>query len=460
MNRVAVMTDSSEVKNPWRERLRRALEKTRGKKRWFFPPLLLGLVITALAVVLAPGVERLEESDRALPVRVQLITSADVQPRHTGFGEVAAKHTWKAIAQVGGKVTWRHPDLQTGATFVAGTRLLTIEPLDYEVAETRAAAQLRAALAAQAEVESRSDDLQASLQIEQRAYVISEKRFERNVELSEQGHISKLQLDAEERELLRQQQTLQNLRTELNLLPTQKNTASAKVEEAEAALSKASADLGRTVYKMPFAGRIAQWDVDEGQFVPIGANMLVAQSTQAVEVLLEIPYEQLVARFPSIMSSTASMANPGQLLSARLRYQSDLGDLTWLGQVSRIDTGLDANSRSARVYVDVELGESDTPPAANLYLQVEITGPTLFDHVVIPRMAWHAGTVLIADADDRLERREVSRAYTEGNQVVIRDGLNSGDRLILTDVLFPAVGMSVSPVVVAEESEPAEVSAL
>ncbi len=429
------------------------IQRVYGKKRWFFAPLALGVVVTVLSVALAPGTERLEENDRALPVRVQLIMPTDVQPKLTGFGEVVATHIWKAIAQVGGKVTWKHPDLKAGATFIEGTRLLTIEPLDYEVAQTRAAAQLRTTLGAQTEVDSRGDDLQTSLNIEQRAYVIAEQRYKRNVELAQEGHISKLQLDNEERELLRQRQTVQSLRTELNLLPAQKSTASARVEEAEAALSKASADLGRTVYKMPFTGRIAQWDVDEGQFVPTGANMLVAQSTDDVEVLLEVPYEQLVARFPSIMSDTKQMANPGQALVANLHYQSSVGDMYWQGRVSRIDTGLDANSRSARVYIDVDASELAPPPAANLYLRVEITGPTLAEHVVIPRLAWHTGAVLIADADNRLERREVTRVYAEGNEIVIREGLREGDRLILTDVLFPAEGMPVSPVMIDEGTE-------
>jgi len=126
--------------------------------------------------------------------------------------------------------------------------------------------------------------------------------------------------------------------------------------------------------------------------------------------------------------------------------------MLWQGRVSRIDSGLNANSRSASVYVTVDLAEDEAAPATNLYVQVEISGPLLQDYIVIPRTAWHAGSVLIADENNRLRRRDVTLAFAQGDQMVLRGGLNEGERLILTDVLFPAVGMTVSPINIEESA--------
>ena len=150
------------------------------------------------------------------------------------------------------------------------------------------------------------------------------------------------------------------------------------------------------------------------------------------------------------MANPALLASDATMLTARLRYQTSMGDIVWQGHVSRIDPGLSADSRSARVYVQVDLDPQDMPPATNLYVNVEIAGPELVDQIVIPRLAWREGDVLIADADNRLERRAVTPAFAFDDRLVLRDGLNPGDRLILTDVLFPAQGMPVSPIAVDE----------
>ncbi len=357
------------------------------------------------------------------------------------------------MAQVAGKVVWRHPDLRVGATFAQGTRLIEIEPLDYQVAESRADAQLRSALAAQAELQSRGEDLDKAQDIEQRALEIATTAYQRNVDLAAKGHVSELQLDAQERDLLRQKQILQNIKTAINLLPAQQQAAIAHVEETRAGLNRAKVDLDRTIFAMPFEGRIAEFSAENEQFVPAGRSMLTAESIRDVELLLEVPFEQLVARFPTIMSNGTNMSHPGESMNATINYKTNLGDMSWQGHVSRIDSGLNPNSRSASVYIEIDLEDGETAPATSLFVDVTITGPTLSDHIVIPRSAWHAGSVLTVDADHRLRSKTVTLAFAEGNEMVLRGGLHEGERVILTDVLFPAEGMAVSPIDI-EESAP------
>lgn len=433
------------------ERVSRRLRELQPARWWFFPPLLVGVLVLVATLIAAPGAQRSSQAELATPVRVMIVNSeSPFTPKLTGFGEIQSRHRWQAIAQLAGKIAWRHPDLDIGATFSAGTRLIEIEPLDYEVAESRAGAQLSTALAAQAEVRSRIEDLAKAIEIETRSLAIAETRYARNLELSAKGHISKLQLDAEERELLRQKQTLQNLQTQANLLPAQQRAAAARVAEAQAELGKAEEDLNRTVFTMPFDGRITELDAEIGQYVPAGRSMLGAHSTRSMELLVEVPYEHLLARFPLVMANPVTMARPGDALSAQIRYRTSSGELYWDGHVSRIDTGLNAHSRSAQVYVEVDLDAADFAPAANLYVEVEIAGPLLDDHIVIPRLAWHAGEVLIVDEDNRLRRRQVTMAFAEADQVILSEGLQTGDRLILSDLLFPAEGMLVSPIAVEE----------
>jgi multidrug efflux pump subunit AcrA (membrane-fusion protein) len=419
---------------------------------WFVPPVLAGFLLLALTLILSPGASRKTESESALPVRVMVVSSSTINPKLKGFGEIRPLHRWQGIAQVAGKVAWRHPDLQVGATFSAGTRLFEIDELDYRVAESRARAQLNTATSAIDEITNRRLDLTRSIKIEQRAFEIATTEYQRNVELAGEGHISKFQLDSQEQQLLRREQTLQNLQAQFNLLPAQEHALKAQVNEAAATLDRATEDLRRIVIAMPFQGRITSMESEYNQFVPVGRTMVAAEGTRDVELLLEVPYEQLVSRFPTVMGKETTMSRPGNLLKARLTYKTNMGDMTWQGHVKRIDPGLNANNRSAQIYVGLDLDEDTMAPAINLYVQVEIIGPAMLDQIVLPRLALHAGSVLIADEENRLRRRPVTISFQEEDRVIIRQGLVNGERVILTDILFPAEGMLISPVIIEEYS--------
>ena len=157
---------------------------------WFFPPLMLGVLVMAIAVIIAPGADHETKPDRAIPVRVMSVSAVPIQPKLRGFGEVKPRQSWQGVAQVAGKVVWRHPDLRAGATFAPGTRLIEIEPLDYQVAESKADAQLSTALAGQAEVHSRGEDLFKAIEIEIRGLVIAKTEYRRN---RSEEHTSELQ---------------------------------------------------------------------------------------------------------------------------------------------------------------------------------------------------------------------------------------------------------------------------
>ena len=72
--------------------------------------------------------------------------------------------------------------------------------------------------------------------------------------------------------------------------------------------------------------------------------------------------------------------------------------------------------------------------------------------MVIPRRALHQGRVYIADADDRLEIREVDILLTQGDLAVLRSGVEEGERVIVTD-LIPVIEHMPLEVKVATDVE-------
>jgi len=420
------------------------------QRRWFFIPLIIAALLVALSMLLVPGIEHSDQTSTALPVNVQKLTPTSITPLLRGFGEVRSRHTWQALTQVGGKVAWQHENLHNGAQFAPGTLLLTIDPVDYEAASAQADAQMRSARANLAEVRQRKIELDKAIGIERRAYELAQQRYTRNQQLAEKGHISRLQLEAEERDLLRQQQTLQNLETEKSLQPDRLEAAQSNITRALAQQNKASADLERTKYYMPFRGRISNVQTETGQFVPSGRSMFTAESIEAVEVLMEVPYAQLLARFPAALAAPVNAAAATPLV-ASLTYETGHARQRYAGSVNRINPGLNNSNRAVALYIDLDTAENPNLPPLNQYLDVTVRGTPLQDVFVIPRTAVHNGQVWIMDAENTLQAQKVDVLYTQDDLAVLSAASNpdlaTGTNLVTSSLLFPAIGMPLEPVV-------------
>jgi hypothetical protein len=86
------------------------------------------------------------------------------------------------------------------------------------------------------------------------------------------------------------------------------------------------------------------------------------------------------------------------------------------------------------------------PLVPNMQVRIALTGAPFSEVVTVPEAASHGGIVLVADADDRLELRQVAPAFAQDGRIVIAQGLVPGDRVVI-DAIAPAIpGIVLSPV--------------
>jgi multidrug efflux pump subunit AcrA (membrane-fusion protein) len=62
-------------------------------------------------------------------------------------------------------------------------------------------------------------------------------------------------------------------------------------------------------------------------------------------------------------------------------------------------------------------------------------------------MALHAGYVFVIGQDERLVRKPVEIDFTQSNLVVIKLGLQPGDKVVVSDLIPAIEGMLLEPVV-------------
>lgn len=424
--------------------------------------LLLGYVISS-----REPPKQVDPGERSRSVRVVTIEPSSFVPSVVGYGSVEPVRTWDAVAEVPGRIVHVHPGLQVGSVLPTDTPIIQIAKADYELAVQEAESNLKAAKAELDELGVRKVNAELSLELEQRSLGIKQADVTRQEGLLQRGVTSQSTVDAVQRDFLQQQVKVQEIENSLRLFPAQIETQRSQVAVAEARLATAKLDLDRTSIRMPFRGRIASKEVETTQFVTAGKVMASAGDISAAEIQAQVPQDQF-ARFVALAIPEGFRANfgegsaPGSALgelgwTAKVALASSQIDFRWPAQVRRTSDTIDATSRAVGVIVNVDEPYRDVRPGVQpplvkgMFVRVELQGKPQEGALVIPRAAVHDGRVFVANAEDRLEIRQVGVRAFQGADALIAGGLEFGERVVVSD-LSPAIeGMLLDTIELAAE---------
>jgi RND family efflux transporter MFP subunit len=340
-------------------------------------------------------------------VNTVVARSQDYQFRVETQGTVRPRTEIQVVPEVSGRVVSVSPSLDAGGFFEEGEVLLALDSRDFELAVTRAQAQV-------AEARYR-------LEFEQADAAVARREWEK----LGQGKPSPL--------LLHEPQVAQ---------------AEATLSSAEAALEQARRDLDRCQIKAPFAGRVGQKSVDVGQYVTKGSPVARIYSVDYAEVRLPLSADQLAyVNLPlDYRGETHSNRGPEVLLKASLAGQTHV----WSGTIDRTEGEIDTRTRMIFAVAQVKnpYGRGDNrkrpPLASGLFVDAEILGKTATNVVVVPRSALRGpDRLLVVDSENRLRFREVNVLRAGREEVIIRSGLKDGERICTSPLDVVVDGMKV-----------------
>ena len=123
----------------------------------------------------------------------------------------------------------------------------------------------------------------------------------------------------------------------------------------------------------------------------------------------------------------------------------------WLGRFDRVREELDLQTRTLRVVIAVDrpyenVVPGERPPLApGMFCEVELRGKARMGQPVIPRTSVRDGAVYLLTEENRLERRPVQLAFSQGGFSVVVEGLTGGARLVVSDPTPAIEGMLVEP---------------
>lgn len=423
-------------------------------------PLLAGVLIAAWLVAGRAPPGRVADAEEARAVAVIAAPEVRWRPRAAGFGEARPAQTWRAVAEVSGRIVERHPGLESGKILARGTTLFRIDRTDYALAADQAEASIAARQAQLDELEQRRQNLERSLEIERRRLAVAERELQRQERLLQQGTVSQAELDRQQREYLQQQQAVQELDNTLAQIAPERRRLEAELRRDRSRLQQAEHDLTRTMVAAPFDLRVSGVDAEVGQYVRAGETVMQGDGVGATEVEAQVP----VAQFRSILTPGLRPAggSPARLdellaamdLSAEVRLRASGGSepmARWPARVDRIGDAIDARTRTVGVVAVVDRPyEKARPPekpplVKGMYVEVRFCAPARPAAVVLPRSALHEGRVYVVDDDARLAIREPAVRFRHRDFVVLDGGIGPGERVVVSDPVPAIAGMKLAP---------------
>ena len=153
--------------------------KIRFRRLLVLPPVVVGVALVAWMAANNAGPEQAPLAERSRAVRVISAPKVEIVPRALGYGYVQPERVWEAVAQVGGQIVEKHPQLKQGAIVAEGEILLRIDPTDYELAVQRIDGEIRGARAALAELDVEQTNIRSSLAIDVGALDLAVREVER-----------------------------------------------------------------------------------------------------------------------------------------------------------------------------------------------------------------------------------------------------------------------------------------
>ncbi|MBT5229023.1 MAG: HlyD family secretion protein, partial [Methylococcales bacterium] len=347
-------------------------------------------------------------------------------------------------------------------------------PTTFEFSLGQSQADLTANQSSLKQLQVEETSARKSLSIAKKNLATGKKELARITSVWEKKLISRSAVDAEEQKVLQLQQTVEDLQGKLNSFASRKAANQAQITKSETVLEQSKDTLGRTEVVLPFDARVGTVDIENGEFVTVGATLFEALGTQSVEINAQLPVKHFRPLLLGLGKDAVNLQGSKLLqrqvdqfkISAHINLVGFNNEhANWKGKLIRIGESIDPDRDTIGLVVKVDNPYQNVIPGIRppllkgMYAAVEFFTPA-HKMLVIPRKALHQGRVYVALDNNQLEIRPVTVLYKQGEMVVIKSGIKEGEKIIITDVTPVINGLPLNLVFAADAEQALATSAL
>ena len=351
-----------------------------------------------------PGAEEVPEKITTPIVRTLTAKPETHSIEVVGHGTVIPAREITIHPEVVGKLIYVNPKVVTGGFVAKGQQLVSLNPIDYELA-----VEQQQALVAQAELEQ---------ELEQARQKIAEREWQRMGITDAQS-------------------------TSLANRESYKRSATARLASAKSNVQLAQRQLDRTRVYAPFNAVVQSENVEVGQVVFPQSLLAKLVGTDSYWVIVDIPIHRLpYLELPRIDGKPGSMVEVEQL--------SGTQTTTFRGRVIRLLSQVEPRARMAQMVIEIEdplslkTRRSEIPLFLGTNVKVTIQGISFENVVEIPRKALRDNNVVWLLTDEStLSETTVSVLYEGPNSALINGSSLANANIITSDIEVPIQGMKL-----------------
>jgi len=403
--------------------------------------------MNALANLKQPPEEKMV-TERPVQIEVKKIEPENVPVLITGYGEVKTLNNVSLSSEVGGRIIYTHPNLETGVTIEKSEVLFKIDTLDY--------------LNVYEDAKANTTRLENVINRVTKQHVADKnrlKKIERNLELSKTEY-ERLQLlytknsigtksgvDRAEQSYNSIADQVEQMNLAVSLFPIQLNEAKSILVSAQAKLDMAASNLNRCEIRAPFSGRVKKVSVEAGQYIPAGFNAVTLADDSVLEI--QIPIDSIDANKWLQFETTTTNIKTKNAWFEKLKpedchifwTEADNGT-PWTGKLDRV-VNFNRQTRTVIVAVRVSSDQAGAnsshslPLVDGMFCKVEIPGQIMENVYRLPRWAVSFKETVYLAEDNRLKTMAVKVKRFQDEYAFVSEGLSSGDTIIITRLVDP-----------------------
>ncbi len=358
--------------------------------------------------------------ERVFTVRALTVTSGDVTPELSAFGEVRTRRALELRAPLGGTVLELAPGFEDGAEVTEGQLLFRIDPSDAEAALAlsrsdlaRAEAELRDAIRA---LDLAAEDVEAT----QAQFDLRARALERRQGLAERGVATEAALEEAELALATARQALVSRRQAEAQAEARRDQAQTALERQRISLADAERRLADTRVYAGFSGTLADVAIVEGGIVTSQEKLARIIDPEALEVSVSVS----TAQYLRLIDESGRLINS----EAEVALEVAGFEITSPGRVLRASATVAEGQTGRRIFVELLAPRGFRPGD---FVTVRLMEPALQGVALLPATAVNpAGNALLINAENRLEAVPVTVLRRQGDSVIVEAPSLAGREIV------------------------------
>jgi membrane fusion protein, multidrug efflux system len=409
-------------------------------------------VASIAAILINAGCGKKEASKASAPPPPPSVVVAEVAqktvPIYSEFvGQTRAEETVELRARVEGVLQKIY--FKEGTPVRKGQLLFTIDKRPFEAALQSAKAVLAKAISDLAQARQRTDVLQAQAELADAQAVLSKTQqdLQRMQPLAREKAVTELELDAAVAAEKSAKATVEARQANLtNLEAAVKYTierANAEVSAAKARVIQAELELSYCTIKSPISGIIGFIQVDEGNLVGRGDATLLATVSLSNPLMVDFnlsEVEFLKITGPENTHKRASDLRFDLILSDNSVHPNQ-------GVFKVVDRTVDPQTGTMKVEASFPNPGSYLRPGQ--FARVRVSVAERENAILVPQRAVQelqgAKTVMVVDAQNRVQLRTIRVGDKADKYLIVLEGLNPGERVIVEGMQKVRPGGEVKP---------------